>query len=305
MDRKFFLMLVAVVVMLFNLTACDVIDNSELSMKNTDTTLIYFSDGSYKEYECNSVIDPFKELEVTFSGEPDKGVAEIDISNCPDIVKENFTFRCIGNGNLSNGEKAIIVVDFEKNAFEKAGFTIIRSENEYIVTDVDFYPRIIADYDKDDLNKAIRNVVDEYIKNNIESFKMVYKSDIERVNWSKSGSFEYTYKYYDVKMIYNVNKNNLAQNTYLIMYEITNNIKCIEDMDSIFKDAMKKGETDTGVVYMVAGVNGVTANSNKIFNDNITTDNVKSNIKLFYTKEEAEEYCRFGGEYETNWEHFV
>lgn len=81
------------------------IDNSELSMKNTDTTLIYFSDGSYRENECNSVIDPFKELEVTFSGESDKGVYEIDISNCPDIVKENFIFRCIKNGNLSNGKK--------------------------------------------------------------------------------------------------------------------------------------------------------------------------------------------------------
>lgn len=298
-------MLVTIVVMLFNLTACGVLDNSELYGGNTNTTLIYFNDGSYKEYDCNSVIDPFKELEVTFSGEPDKGVAEIDISNCPDIVKENFTFRCIENGNLSNGKKATIVVDFDKSAFEKAGFTIIKNKKEYIVTDVDFYPRIIADYDKDDLNKAIRNVVDEYIKNNIESFKMVYKSDIERVNWSKSGSFEYTYNYYDVKMIYNVNKNNLSQNTYLIMYEITNNIKCVEDMDGTLKDCMKNGETDTGVVYMVAGVNNVTANSNKIFNDNITTDNVKSNIKLFYTKEEAEEYCRFGREYETNWEHFV
>lgn len=298
-------MLVAVVVMLFNLIACGVIDNSELYKENTNTTLIYFSDGSYKEYNCNSVIDPFKELEVHFFGKPDKGFAEIDVSSCPDIVKENFTFRCVDNGDLSNGEKATIVADFEKTDFKKSGITITRYKKDYIVTDVEFYPRIIADYDKDDLNKAIRNVVDEYIKNNIESFKMVYKSDIERVNWSKSGSFEYIYNYYDVKMIYNVNKNNLSQNTYLIMYEITNNIKCVEDMDSTLKDAMKNGETDTGVVYMVAGVNGITANSNKIFNDDIVTDNVKYNIKLFYTKEEAEEYCCFGGEYETNWEHFV
>lgn len=304
--RLFFILLVAVIT-LFNLSSCSKLSNnsSNNSEKGKKITPINFSNGDYKEYICGDIIDPFKELEVTFSGEPEKGVARIDASKCPDIIKENFTFNCIENGNLINGKKVDIVAEYDKYAFEKSGIMVSREKKEYTVTGVDFYPRVIADYDKDDLNRAIRRIVDQYIESNIKDFSMAYNSDINRDSWSKSGSFNYSYSYYDVKMVYNVNKNNMSDNTYLIMYEITNSIECVADMDSTIKGAMKKGESDTGIVYMVAGASSVTANSNKIFNDNITKKNVIENIKLFHTKEAADEYCRFGVGYETCWEHFV
>lgn len=284
------------------LTSCDTVEDNALL---SDTTSIYFENGSVKSYDCQSEIDPFKHIEITFSGSPNNGTAVINTDNCPDIIRENFTFECENNGSLSNGKTATIKANFEKTAFEKAGYKISRTEKSYIVTDVDFYPTEIEDYEKDALNKALWDIVTNYIESNIESFDMVYDSGLDRSGWSQSGSFKYTYNYSDLKMIYNVNKNDSSKNTYSILYELSNDIECVEDMTVISEGSMKSGEVDTGRAYLVASVYKITATSDKCFNSNMDKNEVVSNIKIFETKQEAEEYCDFGGEYITAIENFV
>lgn len=286
------------------LTSCNTTQNDNYTTVS-ETTSIYFENGSIKNYDYQSEIDPFKDIEITFSGTPNNGTAIINTDNCPDIIKDNFTFECVNNGSLSNGKTAIIKAYFEESAFEKAGYKIKRTEKLYTVTDVDFYPTAIKNYEKDALNKAMWDIVSNYIESNIESLDMVYDSGFDRSGWSISGSFKYTYNYSDLKMIYNVNKNNPSQNTYSILYELSNDIECIEDMEEIYENSMKSGDFDTGRTYVVASVKGITATSDKIFNSNIDEEDIISDIKIFDTKAEAEEYFKFDGDYITQTENFV
>ncbi len=284
------------------LTSCT---NAENDM-TTATTSIYFSDGSIKNYDCDSVINPFYQLDISFSGKPNRGKASINTDNCQDIVKENFIFECENNGKLSNGGMAKIKVSYDKSAFEKAGYTVTADEKDYIVTGVDFYPTTMKEFDKEAINREIMSIADEYIQENIEDMELLYDSELDRTGWSKYGSFSYTYYFSDRMMLYNVNKNDSSQNMYYIIYELKNDIKCTQDMpDYSCNNPMKAGENDTGWGYVVIGVEGVTATSNKEFISDLDKEKVIKTGVTFTNYAQAQLYCHFGGEYETEAENFV
>lgn len=248
-------------------------------------------------------IDPFENVEVTFYGKPNKGFSKIDISNCSDIIKNNFIFKCYKDGKISNGETVEIIAEY-KNPNKKLEYNIKRTKKNYIVTGVNFYPNEIKNYEKDAINKSLRKLADEYISQNIENIHLDFYSGIDRNDWSKSGSFDYTYNYYDTKMIYNINKIEPSDNVYFIIYELTNRINCTKSMESIYKNPMKSGESDIGISYIAVGVKGVTANSNREF-QSILTNSENSIIKTFDTKEDVEKYCIYGDNYFTYKENFV
>ena len=242
-------------------------------------------------------IDPFENLEVSFYGNPNRGYADIDSSLCSQFVRENFRFECKNNGSLSNGGRAVLTA----TKFYNDDIEILRYQKEYIVTGVEFYPEKIAEYEKEALNKAIRKYADNYIKNNIETFPMRYYSDLDRTGWNESGAFTYYYDYHDIKMMYSVHKRDLSQNAYFIVYELSNRIECTQDMDKSHKAPMKKGESDTGEAYVVVGVKGIKANSDKMFIGDVS-DMV---VGVFETVTQAENFCTYRGEYDTFTENFV
>ena len=99
-------------------------------------------------------------------------------------------------------------------------------------------------------------------------------------------------------MIYNVNKNDISQNAYYIIYELSNELTCTEDM--------KKGDEDTGWAYVVVGAQGIASQSDMTLTDaGVNFDTVKANAKTFTTLESAKSYCTYGGKYETYTEQFV
>lgn len=281
-------------------TACD----KQPTESETRTTSIYFEDGTVKEYNSSAVINPFRDIKVKFSGKANNGTATIDTSNCEDIIKDNFTFICQNNGKLTNGCTATIKVVFDSKAFENAGYTVTADEKSYVVTGVDFYSNAIQDYEKDDLNNAVRTLATKYIEDNIKTIDMEYDSGKDRNGWSESGSFEYTYNYHDRIMIYNYNRNDRSQNTYFIIYELSNEINCTEDMTTA-ENPMKAGESDTGWVYIAVGATNVTATSDMIFNADFNQKEASEIIRSFTSYDEAIEYCTYGGEYITLRELFV
>lgn len=288
------------------MSACTLLGMSSCQTEvNNDYTVpvansIYFENGATKENE----LDPFKDLKVTFSGKPDKGTVEFDKSHCAEIIKENFDFTCEKNGKISNGESITIKAEYKKTAFEKAGYKINRDCKSYIVTGVDFYPRTLADYEKDNINSSVWKVAKKYIDDNIENIKLDFYSDKDHNNWSKSGSFKYDYTYYDVKMVYNVNTLKPSDNIYFIIFELKNDIECTASMDSTIKNAMSKGDTDCGIAYITVGIKSVTANSDKVFS--FVEANDKDIVtNSFLTKQEAEQFCDYGGNYDTYKENFV
>ena len=263
------------------------------------------SGGRDREEKLNTDTDPFKGLEVSFHGEPKKGFADMDVSKCDSFIRDNFKFECKNDGRLSNGETVQVIVSVKSKDSENSGVNIIRYEKDYVVTGVDFYPTEIEGYDKEALNKEIRRIADKFISEGVKNFHMLYDSGFDRTGWSKSGSFEYTYTYYDVKMLYTFHKREPERNAYFILYELENDIVCVEDMDSGFEAPMKKGEEDRGVSYILVGLTSVRATSDKIFRADSNAEGMEVIKKVFDSREDAEEYCRYGGEYETVYELFV
>lgn len=293
--------LLVVLAVLFVFTSCK---NEEIT--DYTTTSIYFSDGKVKQYDCNSVINPFYNLNVSFSGKPNKGIVSINTDNCSDIVKENFTFKCKNNGKLSNGGIAEIVVNYDKSAFENGGYTITADKKDYIVTGVDFHPNTMKDFDKNSINKELMSIADEYIKANIEEMQLLYDSEKDRTGWSKYGAFNYTYSFCDRMMLYNINKKDSSKNTYYIIYELNNHIECTQDMpDYCCDNPMKTGESDTGWGYVVIGVEGVTATSNKEFISDLDREKVIKTGATFTNYTQAQMYCYLGKDYKTETENFV
>ena len=272
---------------LFYITACN---------KTTEQQL--------NEHSLNNAINPFENLSVSFSGKLGRGNADINTDNCEAIIKDNFTFICENDGNLCNGGKAIIKAVYDEEVFKDAGYTITANQKEYIVTGVDFAPNTIRDYEKYNLNNAIRKLADNYIESNITEFDMEYNSGNDRMGWSKSGSFEYTYNYHDRMMLYNYNRSNHSENAYFIIYELSNEINCTESMTE-GENPMQKGDSDIGWCYIVAGAKNVTATSDMIFNGDFNKKEASEITRSFKTYDEAIKYCTYGGNYITDRELFT
>lgn len=290
---KYLLLFVLIASTIF-ITAC----TQQSKEAQVHTTSIHFENGTVKEYKSSDVINPFRDIKVKFSGKANNGTATIDTNSCEAIIKDNFIFVCENNGNLANGSTATIKVVYDNKAFENAGYTVTAKEKSYVVTGVDFYPSAIKNYEKDYLNNALRELATKYIEDNIKTIDMEYDSGKSRNGWSESGSFEYTYNYCDRIMIYNYNRNDNSQNTYFIIYELSNEIKCTEDMITA-ETPMESGESDTGWAYIAVGAENVTATSNMIFNNDFNKTEAFEIIRSFKTYEDAIEYCTYGGDYIT------
>lgn len=296
-----YLILSAVLLLSVFTTSCT--NQSEQAVINK-ATAITFENGTVKEYNSSDIINPFKNIKVRFSGKAGKGTATIDTSNCEAIVKDNFTFICENDGNLINGNKAIIKAIYDAKAFKNSGYTITDNEKSYIVTGVDLYPSAIKNYEKDTLNSSVRKLADKYIEDNIQTMDMEYDSGKNRSGWSKSGSFEYTYNYHDRIMIYNYNRDDHSKNAYFIIYELSNEINCTEDMTT-GENPMNAGESDMGWAYIVAGASHITATSNMIFNNDFNKKEASELSRSFKTYKEAIEYCTYGDGYITLREAFT
>lgn len=282
-------------------TACS--DNTETNAV-TKTSEIHFENGTVKEYTSQQAINPFENLKVSFSGKLGMGSANINIDDCKAIVKDNFSFICENDGKLCNGSRATIKAVYDEVAFKNAGYVITANQKEYIVTGVDFAPTTMKGYEKDNINKAIRKLADDYIVNNITEFDMEYNSGKDRADWSKSGSFSYTYSYHDRMMLYNYSRDDSSDNAYFIVYELSNDIKCTKSMTE-GKNPMQQGEDDIGWCYIVVGATNITATSDMTFNDDFNKKEASEIIRSFVTYDEALEYCTLGKGYLTEREMFT
>ena len=127
---------------------------------------------------------------------------------------------------------------------------------------------------------------------------MDYNSGKNRNGWSKSGSFNYSYTYFDRIMIYNFDRHNQADNAYFIIYELRNDINCTEDM-TVGENPLKAGESDVDWVYIVVGAKNVTATSDRVFNDYFNKKEASDIIRSFTDYGDAVDYCTLGGNYIT------
>ena len=83
------------------------------------------SGGRDREEKLNTDTDPFKGLEVSFHGEPEKGFADMDVSKCDSFIRDNFKFECKNDGRLSNGETVQVIVSVKSRDAQDSGVNIL------------------------------------------------------------------------------------------------------------------------------------------------------------------------------------
>lgn len=128
MNKRLILGFIIAMSCMLQISACGKTDNavntseevsySETDDKNSDTT----------------VIDVFKDLNVTFEGVNDKGELKYEYVGDSDFVKENvWNYKCSQNYGLRNGETVIISLDYNEYKAEQEHIEFKETEHEYIV----------------------------------------------------------------------------------------------------------------------------------------------------------------------------
>ena len=167
---------------------------------------IKYSDGSKKVSGLKEMelFDPFKNLEVTFSGVEPNGEADIEYNG--DMLSE-YDFTCDKTSGLKNGDKIKISLTedagYYVDQYNKAPSVL---EKEYKVKNLGKYLSKIKEVDTDGMNsarakaqKSISDMVD-YWSEDVTLDKVSYAGDYLQV---AKDSDDYTKNYYGV--IYQIN----------------------------------------------------------------------------------------------------
>ena len=129
--------------------------DSELSNGDTVTLSFSFDNDTAKKYgikfvgkdkeftvadlEKVKVIDPFKDIEVTFSGTAPNANAYVTNNSTEDVV-QNLYFDIEPNYNLSKGDKVTVSVNAdEEHILSEYGCKLSSTSKEYTCDNVDFY----------------------------------------------------------------------------------------------------------------------------------------------------------------------
>lgn len=106
-------------------------------------------------------IDPFENLEVSFSGVAPNGVVNINPNQCSSFVQNNVSFSIEGDVSkaVSNGDEVVVTASFNNNFTEdpKAPVVLLVLEKAYTVSGLDIYP---SDISKLDLTTVMSDMYD-------------------------------------------------------------------------------------------------------------------------------------------------
>lgn len=128
MNKCKILCFVTAVCCMLLMSACGQTDNTVNSSEEISFT---------EEAEKNSdvtVIDVFKDLNVTFEGVNDKGEIKCEYVGDSDFIKENaLNYKCSQNYGLRNGETVTISLDYNEYKAEQQNIEFKETEHEYTV----------------------------------------------------------------------------------------------------------------------------------------------------------------------------
>lgn len=128
MNKRLILGFIIAMSCMLQISACGKTDNTV----NTSEEVIY-SENDDKSNDV-TVIDVFKDLNVTFEGVNDKGELKYEYVGDSDFVKENvWNYKCSQNYGLRNGETVIISLDYNEYKAEQEHIEFKETEHEYIV----------------------------------------------------------------------------------------------------------------------------------------------------------------------------
>lgn len=214
------------------------------------------------ELTAVSTLDPFEGVTITYEGiDPYLKITGFNTSASPKAVKQFFDYEASATENLKAGQvitvkavyKTVDGKQYTDKDLEKAGFTLLKTERTYPVSDaVSKYAKSTADFD---MNKVAES---------FSAYLSKYKTGSNKVSLVKN--------FFGVKKD---PKTSLAYNRYYEIYKIEEGGKTVYaalSAESIYKDA-------GGKLHFTTGISGNTSpNLEKIVSSAVHSDDLSYNI---------------------------
>lgn len=222
-----------------------------------------------QELKDGTELDAFKDVKVTFSGEDGNGYASVNTDKCKKAITSNvyFTFEDESNGNLKNGDEVIIKANLYSN---DSSYFLKEESKKYKVDGLYGARKSLEGTDLDDVTEEIRKKANTATKSDASIAYYEYKFNSGKKRDLNSFNFSFETKMEFEKYVYAYDPDEVSDNTLAGVYKLTTTVKC-KDNQSYVSDgaeAMKKGDNDTGITYIVVTTSGLIFSSdNTLYDD--------------------------------------
>jgi len=221
-------------------------------------------------------LDAFAKVKVEFSGTNGSGYARINTESCPKTVTNNVYFDFDDdNSDLSNGDKITVIVKAYGDLEEK-GYFLKEESKEFTVEGLSGPRTSLEGVDLTSIAKDMKDEADDETDGNFDLAYLDYKFESGKTRDLSYSNFDYTAKLELVKYVYAYDAEDLDDNGLVAIYKLTNKIKRTGSDQSYVSDgatAMKKGDTDTGITYIIVSSPALT----------ITADNKVEDDYMYYS----------------------
>lgn len=222
-----------------------------------------------QELKDGTELDAFKDVEVTFSGEDGNGYASVNTDKCKKAITSNvyFTFEDESNGNLKNGDEVTI----KANLYSSDSSYFLKEESKtYKVDGLYGARKSLEGTDLGDVTEEIRKKANTATKSDASIAYYEYKFNSGKKRDLNSFNFSFETKMEFEKYVYAYDPDAVSDNTLAGVYKLTTTVKCKDNQSyvSAGAEAMKKGENDTGITYIVVTTSGLIFSSdNTLYDD--------------------------------------
>lgn len=220
-----------------------------------------------QELKDGTELDAFKDVEVIFSGEDGTGYASINTEKCKKVITSNvyFTFED-ANGYLSNGDEVIIKATLYSN--DKPYFLKEESKT-YKVDGLYGARKSLEGTDLGDVTEEIRKKANTATKSDGSIAYYEYKFNSGKKRDLNSFNFSFETEMEFEKYVYAYDPDEVSDNTLAGVYKLTTTVKCKDDQSYVSNgaEAMKKGDNDTGITYIVVTTSGLVFSSDNTLHD--------------------------------------
>ncbi len=214
-------------------------------------------------------LDAFKDVKVTFSGEDGSGYASVNTDDCKRAVTSNvyFTFEDENNGKLKNGDEVTVKANLYS---DDSSYFLKEESKKYKVDGLYGARKSLEGTDLGDVKEEIRKKANTATKDDVSIAHYDYKFSSGKKRDLNSYSFSFETKMEFEKYVYAYDPDDVSDNTLAGVYKLTTTAKCKNDQSYVSDgaEAMKKGDNDTGVTYIVVTTSDLIFSSDNKLYDN-------------------------------------
>lgn len=221
-------------------------------------------------------LDAFKDVKVTFSGEDGSGYASVNTDDCKRAVTSNvyFTFEDENNGKLKNGDEVTVKANLYS---DDSSYFLKEESKKYKVDGLYGARKSLEGTDLSDVTEEMRKKANTATKSDDSIAYYKYKFNSGKKRELNSYDFSFETKMEFEKYVYAYDPDDISDNTLAGVYKLTTTVKCKNDQLYVSSyngaEAMKKGDNDTGITYIVVTTSGLIFSSdNKLYDNNMNYD---------------------------------